>query len=68
MKEYINNHNWGSFDSIDKIKKLTLRKFNDLKKYLEMFSQIIFDAKISKNLILDFFNGKYLIQLELNQI
>ncbi|MBQ4558554.1 MAG: hypothetical protein IJA61_04200 [Clostridia bacterium] len=68
MKEYINNHNWGSFDSIDKIKKLTLRNFNDLKKYLEMFSQIIFEAKISKNLILDFFNGKYLIQLELNQI
>ena len=56
-KDYVLDHDWGSYESVDRINKLLLRNEEDLKKYLYQVLTTIYNAKVEEDFTITFENG-----------
>ena len=57
LKDYVFNHDWGSYDSNDSINKLMLRNVDDFMKYFFMNIHIFYNAQILDKYKFKFYDG-----------
>ena len=64
MKDYILDHDWGSYNSDKTVNKLMLRNEYDFQKYFDMNIKQMFDATVTDDYKIIFFDGEiYQIQI-----
>ena len=67
MKDYILDHDWGSYEHNETINKLLLRNKQDFNKYFNKILKEIFVANISNDNKITFLDGT-IYKLEINNI